>query len=49
VIRRIVMGPARTSAIRVVSVIRFTLITIYNLLSWEYSRDKLGTQGSKCL
>jgi hypothetical protein len=49
VIRPIVMGPARTSAIRVVSVIRFTLMTICNLPSWEYSGDKPGTRGSKRL
>jgi hypothetical protein len=49
VIRPIVMGPARTRAIRVVSIIRFTLMTICNLPPWEYSRDKPGTRGSKCL
>jgi hypothetical protein len=31
VIRPIVMGPARTSVIRAVSVIRFTVMTICNL------------------
>jgi hypothetical protein len=49
VIQPIVMGLARTSAIRVVSVIRFTLMTICNLPSGEYFGDKLGTRGSKRL
>jgi hypothetical protein len=49
VIRPIVMGPARTSAIKAVSVIGFTLMTICNLPSWEYSGDKPDTRGSKRL
>jgi hypothetical protein len=49
VIRPIVMGPVRTSVIRVMSLIRFTLMTICNLPTWEYSRDKPGTRGSKRL
>jgi hypothetical protein len=48
-IRPIVMGPTRTSAIRAVSVIRFALMTICNLPSREYSGDKPGTRGSKRL
>jgi hypothetical protein len=43
VIRPIVMGPVRLGAIRVVSLIGFTLMTICNLPSWEYSGDKPGT------
>jgi hypothetical protein len=42
-------GPARISALKVVSVIDFTVMTACNLLSWEYSRDKPGTQGHKRL
>jgi hypothetical protein len=49
VIQPIVLGPATTSAIRVMSVIGFTLMTICNLPSWEYSGDKPGTRGSKRL
>jgi hypothetical protein len=49
VIQHIVMGPVRTSAIRAVSVIRFTLMTICNLPSWEYFGDKPGTRGPKRL
>jgi hypothetical protein len=49
VTRPIVMGPARTSVVRVVSIIGFTLMTICNLPSWEYSGDKPGTRGSKRL
>jgi hypothetical protein len=49
VIRPIVMGPVRTSAIRAMSVIRFTLMTICNLPSWEYFGDKPGTRGPKRL
>jgi hypothetical protein len=43
VIWPMVMGPARSGAIRAVSVIGFTLMTICNLPSWEYSGDKPGT------
>jgi hypothetical protein len=32
-----------------VSVIKFTVMTVCNLPSWEYSGDKPGTRGSKCL
>jgi hypothetical protein len=49
VILPIVMGPVRSGAIRIVSVIGFTLMTICNLPSWEYSVDKPGTRGSKRL
>jgi hypothetical protein len=48
-IRPMVMGPARTSAIRAVSVIGFTVMTSCNLPSWEYSGDKPGTRGHKHL
>jgi hypothetical protein len=48
-VRPIELGPAWTCVIRVVSVINFTLMTICNLPSWEYSRDKPGTQESKYL
>jgi hypothetical protein len=41
-------GP-RVDVIRVVSVIKFTVMTVCNLPSWEYSGDKPGTRGSKCL
>src|SRR5688572_14182872 len=44
-----VMGPARISALRVVSVIGFIVMTACNLPSWEYSGDKLGTRGHKRL
>jgi hypothetical protein len=49
VIRPIEMGPAWTGVVRAVSVIRFTVMTVCNLPSWEYSGDKPGTRGSKCL
>jgi hypothetical protein len=45
VIRPIVMGPTRTRAIRVVSIIRFTLMTICNLPLWEFSRINLVLEG----
>jgi hypothetical protein len=48
-IRPIEMGPAWTGVIRTVSVIKFTVMTVCNLPLWEYSRDKPGTRGSKCL
>jgi hypothetical protein len=43
------LGPAWACAIRVVSVIKFTVMTVCNLHSWEYSGDKSDTRGSKCL
>jgi hypothetical protein len=43
------LGPAWTCVIWVVSVIKFTVMTVCNLPSWEYSGDKPGTRGSKCL
>jgi hypothetical protein len=49
VIQPMVMGPARSGAIRDVSVTGFTLMTICNLPSWEYFGDKPGTRGSKRL
>jgi hypothetical protein len=42
-IRPIEMGPAWTGVIRVVSVIKFTVMTVCNLPLWEYSGDKPGT------
>jgi hypothetical protein len=45
----IVMGPARRSVLRAAFVIAFTVMTICNLPSWEYSGDKLGTRGHKRL
>jgi hypothetical protein len=48
-IRPMVMGPARTSTIRAVSVIRFILMAICNVPSREYSTDKPGTRGCKRL
>jgi hypothetical protein len=49
VIWPIVMGPARSGLFRDVSVMGFTLVTVCNLPSWEYSGDKPGTRGCKCL
>jgi hypothetical protein len=43
------LGLAWTCVIWVVSVIKFTVMTVCNLPLWEYSRDKPGTRGSKCL
>jgi hypothetical protein len=37
------LGPAWECEIRVVSVIKFTIMTVCNLPSWEYSGDKPGT------
>jgi hypothetical protein len=37
VIRPIELGPAWTCVIRVVSVIKFTVMTVCNLPLWEYS------------
>jgi hypothetical protein len=48
-IQPIEMGPTWTGVIRVVSVINFTIMIVSNLPSWEYSGDKPGTRGSKCL
>jgi hypothetical protein len=44
-----VMGPARISALRAAFVIAFTVMTVCNLPSWEYSGDKPGTRGHKHL
>jgi hypothetical protein len=41
--------PVRISALWVASVIAFTVMTVYNLPSWEYSGDKLGARGRKRL
>jgi hypothetical protein len=49
VVRPIELGPTWTCVIRAMSVIKFTVMTVCNLPSWEYSRDKPGTRGSKCL
>jgi hypothetical protein len=43
------LGPAWTCVIRAVSVIKFIVMTVCNLPSWEYSGDKPGTRGSKYL
>jgi hypothetical protein len=43
------LGPAWTCVNWAVCVIKFTVMTICNLPSREYSWDKLGTRGSKCL
>ena len=37
------LGPTWECAIRAVSVIKFTVMTVCNLPSWEYSGDKPGT------
>jgi hypothetical protein len=44
-----ITGPARISVLWVVFVIAFTVMTVCNLPSWEYSGDKLGTWGHKRL
>jgi hypothetical protein len=43
------LGPTWTCVIWVVSIIKFTVMTVCNLPLWEYYGDKPGTQGSKCL
>jgi hypothetical protein len=43
------LDPAWTCVIRAVSVVKFTIMTVCNLPSPEYSKDKPGTRGSKCL
>jgi hypothetical protein len=48
VVRPTELGRAWACVIRAVSVIKFTVMTICNLPSWEYSGDKPGTQASKC-
>jgi hypothetical protein len=48
-IRSMITGPARISALRATSVIDFTVMTVCNLPSWEYSGDKPGTRGHKRL
>jgi hypothetical protein len=48
-IRPIVTGPVRRSVLRSAFVIAFTVMTVCNLPSWEYSGDKLGTRGHKRL
>jgi hypothetical protein len=47
--RPTVTGPTRISVLRATFVIAFTVMTVCNLPSWEYSGDKLGTRGHKCL
>jgi hypothetical protein len=42
-------GPREFRSDWAVSVIGFTLITVCNLPSWEYSGDKPGTRGYKRL
>jgi hypothetical protein len=42
-------GPRVDRLIRAMSVIKFTVMTVCNLPSWECFGDKLGTRGSKCL
>jgi hypothetical protein len=49
VIRPIVTGLTWTSILRAAFVIAFTVMTVCNLPSWEYSGDKLGTRGHKRL
>jgi hypothetical protein len=49
VIQPKVMGPARSGLVRAVSVIGFTLMTVYNLPLWEFYGDKPGTRGCKPL
>jgi hypothetical protein len=44
-IRTMVTGTVRISAWRAASVIAFTVMTVCNLPSWEYSRDKPDTRG----
>jgi hypothetical protein len=48
-IRPTVTGPARTCVLRAASVIAFSVMTVCNLLLWEYSEDRTGTQGHKRL
>lgn len=43
------LGPAWACVSWAVSVIKYTVMTGCNLPSWEYSGDKPGTRGSKCL
>jgi hypothetical protein len=48
-IQPVEMGPTWACVIRVMFVIKSTIITVYNLPSREYSGNKPGTRGSKCL
>jgi hypothetical protein len=44
------LGPAWACVIRAVSIVKFTIMTACGgRRPWEYSSDKPGTRGSKCL
>jgi hypothetical protein len=48
-IRATITGPARISVLRAAFVMAFIVMTVCNLPSWEYSRDKPSTRGHKRL
>jgi hypothetical protein len=48
-IRATITGPARIGVLRAAFLIAFIVMTVCNLPSWEYSRDKPGTRGHKRL